>query len=87
MQWRNVKLLPCCLFLVLQTPLPRGYHVLIVNDLVQSGGTLKECQKLLSSQVTTVTDCRFCPSYVVWLFVGQIAAALLASMLLRCGQV
>ena len=30
---------------------PRGRHVVIVDDLVQSGGTLRECQKLLSSQV------------------------------------
>ena len=32
---------------------PRGRHVVIVDDLVQSGGTLKECQKLLSSQVSS----------------------------------
>lgn len=31
---------------------PRGRHVVIVDDLVQSGGTLRECQKLLSTQVT-----------------------------------
>lgn len=31
---------------------PRGRHVVIVDDLVQSGGTLRECQKLLSSQVS-----------------------------------
>lgn len=30
---------------------PRGRHVVIVDDLVQSGGTLIECQKLLASQV------------------------------------
>jgi len=30
---------------------PRGRHVVIVDDLVQSGGTLIECQKLLTSQV------------------------------------
>lgn len=30
---------------------PRGRHVVIVDDLVQSGGTLRECQKLLSTQV------------------------------------
>lgn len=30
---------------------PRGRHVVIVDDLVQSGGTLLECQKLLRSQV------------------------------------
>ena len=30
---------------------PRGRHVVIVDDLVQSGGTLSECQKLLKSQV------------------------------------
>ncbi|KAL3145479.1 ribose phosphate diphosphokinase subunit prs3 [Trebouxia sp. C0010 RCD-2024] len=29
---------------------PRGRHVVIVDDLVQSGGTLRECQKLLSTQ-------------------------------------
>lgn len=29
---------------------PRGRHVVIVDDLVQSGSTLIECQKLLSSQ-------------------------------------
>ena len=29
----------------------RGRHVVIVDDLVQSGGTLIECQKLLTSQV------------------------------------
>jgi len=29
---------------------PRGRHVVIVDDLVQSGGTLIECQKLLASQ-------------------------------------
>ena len=33
---------------------PRGRHVVIVDDLVQSGGTLRECQKLLSSQVGAV---------------------------------
>ena len=32
---------------------PRGRHVVIVDDLVQSGGTLVECQKLLSTQVGT----------------------------------
>lgn len=32
---------------------PRGRHVVIVDDLVQSGGTLRECQKLLSSQVSS----------------------------------
>ena len=31
---------------------PRGRHVVIVDDLVQSGGTLSECQKLLKSQVS-----------------------------------
>jgi adenine/guanine phosphoribosyltransferase-like PRPP-binding protein len=30
---------------------PRHRHVVIVDDLVQSGGTLIECQKLLASQV------------------------------------
>ena len=30
---------------------PRGRHVVIVDDLVQSGGTLIECQRLLTSQV------------------------------------
>jgi Phosphoribosyl transferase domain len=30
---------------------PRGKHVVIVDDLVQSGGTLIECQKLLAAQV------------------------------------
>ncbi len=30
---------------------PKGRHVVIVDDLVQSGGTLIECQKLLASQV------------------------------------
>lgn len=30
---------------------PRGRHVVIVDDLVQSGSTLIECQKLLASQV------------------------------------
>ena len=30
---------------------PRGRHVIIVDDLVQSGGTLFECQKLLKAQV------------------------------------
>lgn len=30
----------------------RGRHVVIVDDLVQSGGTLMECQKLLKSQVS-----------------------------------
>ncbi len=30
---------------------PRRRHVVIVDDLVQSGGTLIECQKLLASQV------------------------------------
>ena len=34
---------------------PRGRHVVIVDDLVQSGGTLRECQKLLSSQVESST--------------------------------
>ena len=29
---------------------PRGKHVVIVDDLVQSGGTLIECQKLLAAQ-------------------------------------
>lgn len=29
---------------------PKGRHVVIVDDLVQSGGTLLECQKLLSTQ-------------------------------------
>ncbi|KAL4853687.1 Ribose-phosphate pyrophosphokinase 3 [Chlorella vulgaris] len=29
---------------------PRGRHVVIVDDLVQSGGTLIECQRLLSTQ-------------------------------------
>lgn len=29
---------------------PRGRHVVIVDDLVQSGGTLIECQKLLAAQ-------------------------------------
>ena len=30
----------------------RGRHVVIVDDLVQSGGTLMECQKLIKSQVS-----------------------------------
>ena len=30
---------------------PQGRHVVIVDDLVQSGGTLMECQKLIKSQV------------------------------------
>ena len=30
---------------------PRSRHVVIVDDLVQSGSTLIECQKLLSSLV------------------------------------
>ena len=29
----------------------QGRHVVIVDDLVQSGGTLIECQKLLTAQV------------------------------------
>ncbi|XP_068642118.1 ribose-phosphate pyrophosphokinase 3, mitochondrial-like [Aristolochia californica] len=29
---------------------PRGRHVVIVDDLVQSGGTLIECQKVLADQ-------------------------------------
>lgn len=39
---------------------PRGKHVVIVDDLVQSGGTLIECQKLLASQVHSLApgpDC------------------------------
>lgn len=32
---------------------PKGRHVVIVDDLVQSGSTLIECQKLLASQVHT----------------------------------
>lgn len=36
---------------------PRGRHVVIVDDLVQSGGTLRECQKLLSTQVTPPKLC------------------------------
>lgn len=36
---------------------PRGRHVVIVDDLVQSGGTLIECQKLLSSQVSSCFVC------------------------------
>ena len=39
----------------------RGRHVVIVDDLVQSGGTLMECQKLLKSQVTLDNDtCTSC---------------------------
>lgn len=30
---------------------PKGRHVVIIDDLVQSGGTLIECQKLLKTQV------------------------------------
>lgn len=30
---------------------PKGRHVVIVDDLVQSGGTLIECQRLLKTQV------------------------------------
>lgn len=30
---------------------PKGRHVVIVDDLVQSGGTLIECQRLLMTQV------------------------------------
>ena len=38
---------------------PRGRHVVIVDDLVQSGGTLTECQKLLKSQVRAcIAECR-----------------------------
>ncbi len=37
---------------------PRGRHVVIV-DLVQSGGTLRECQKLLSSQVLHLHESLF----------------------------
>ncbi len=40
---------------------PRGRHVVIVDDLVQSGGTLRECQKLLSSQVHNVHVSLFFP--------------------------
>jgi predicted amidophosphoribosyltransferase len=29
---------------------PKGRHVVIVDDLVQSGGTLIECQRLLKTQ-------------------------------------
>ena len=32
---------------------PRGRHVVIVDDLVQSGGTLVECQRLLKTQART----------------------------------
>ena len=32
---------------------PKGRHVVIVDDLVQSGGTLIECQRLLKTQVQT----------------------------------
>ena len=55
---------------------PRGRHVVIVDDLVQSGSTLIECQKLLSSQVRhdsaprAPSTCRPYISlrvYVVWL--------------------
>lgn len=35
---------------------PRGRHVVIVDDLVQSGGTLIECQKLLAAQVIRAAD-------------------------------
>jgi len=32
---------------------PKGRHVVIVDDLVQSGGTLIECQRLLKTQVAS----------------------------------
>ncbi len=34
---------------------PKGRHVVIVDDLVQSGGTLIECQRLLKTQVPLLT--------------------------------
>jgi hypothetical protein len=39
----------CCVVLRLQEGEPQGRHVVIVDDLVQSGGTLIECHALLSS--------------------------------------
>jgi len=39
----------CCAGMVLQEGEPLGRHVVIVDDLVQSGGTLIECHALLSS--------------------------------------
>lgn len=35
----------------LKEGVPKGRHVVIVDDLVQSGGTLMECQRLLKTQV------------------------------------
>ncbi len=43
---------------------PRGRHVVIVDDLVQSGGTLRECQKLLSSQVLHMHESLFLPHVI-----------------------
>ena len=47
---------------------PRGRHVVIVDDLVQSGGTLRECQKLLSSQASTSFNCVRSAFSVTWVF-------------------
>ena len=41
---------------------PKGRHVVIVDDLVQSGGTLIECQRLLKTQVRA---CRGCCKIVI----------------------
>lgn len=46
----HICLILCCAVLcLLQEGEPQGRHVVIVDDLVQSGGTLIECHALLSS--------------------------------------
>lgn len=49
---------------------PRGRHVVVVDDLVQSGGTLIECQKLLAAQVRAGCACRLLSARVA----GRLAA-------------
>ena len=36
----------------------KGRHVVIVDDLVQSGGTLIECQRLLTTQAGPCRGCK-----------------------------
>ena len=54
---------------------PEGRHVVIVDDLVQSGGTLRECQVSAYIKLITV-DCsvvilKFSASVTIWIFLLQ----------------
>ena len=62
---------------------PQGRHVVIVDDLVQSGGTLMECQKLIKSQVG---PCQTTHSISVWhqLFCKPAPAQILATTIEQC---